>query len=129
MWTRYRTTTIEIDVLNSERYWLTIPDYEAWAKPVFSGAALATPSGKRLPAGVRITANDQNDGLVSHIAFDFVAPRKHIDRELQEMIFSIENIVPIKIAVSEGDLTIGEIHTLGLDIDHDYAEVVLDEME
>lgn len=129
MRTRYRTTTIEIDVLNSERYWLTIPDYEAWAKPMFSGAALTTPSGKRLPAGVRIKANDQNDGLVSHISFDFIAPRKHIDRELQEMVFSIESIVPIDIVVSEGDLTIDEIQVLGLDIDHEYAEVVRDETE
>lgn len=108
---------------------MTIPDYEAWAKPMFSGAALTAPSGKRLPAGVRIKANDQNDGLVNHIAFDFVVPRKHIDRELQEMVFSIENIVPIDITVIEGDLTLDEIHALGLDIDHEHAEVVRDEME
>lgn len=45
------------------------------------------------------------------------------------MVSSIENIVPIDIAVSEGDLTIDEIQALGLDIDHVYAEVVRDEME
>ncbi len=129
MRTRYRTTTIEIVVLNSERYWLTIPDYEAWAKPMFSGAALTAPSGKRPPAGVRIKANDQNGGLVSHISFDFIASRKHIDRGLQEMVFSIDNIVPLDIAVNEGDLTINEIQALGLEIDHEYAEVVQDEME
>lgn len=120
---RYRTTTIEVTILNSDRVWLTPGDYEDWADQVFKTSEYRTLEQGKIPGGVRATARLDDAGLVDSVTFHLTMPRKNVNRELQEALFSLERLVPISIAVTEGNLSSSEVEALEIGVDPAYIEV------
>lgn len=76
----------------------------------------------KIPGGVRVTARSDDAGLVDSVTFHLTMPRKNVNRELQEAMFSLERLVPISIAVTEGDLSVPEVEALEIDVDPAYIE-------
>lgn len=120
---RYRTTTIKVRILNSERAWLTPSDFEEWADQVFKSSEYRTLEQGKIPGGIRVTARPDDAGLVDNVTFHLTMPRKNVNRELQEALFSLERLVPISIAVTEGDLSLSEVEALEIGVDPAYIEV------
>ncbi|WP_295644450.1 hypothetical protein [uncultured Corynebacterium sp.] len=120
---KYRTTTIEMKVFNSERAWLTPQDFNEWVQGVFNRDDYATLEQGKIPGGVAVRTSGTENGLGDIITVHLAMPRKKINRELQDALFSLERVVPISITVEEGALSLAEIEALEISIDPAYAEI------
>jgi len=113
-----------MDVLNSDRRWLTKEDCEAWMWRVSPPQGFPEPPLKLLPSGTRIAAEEGADGLVDWIEVSFILPRRRISLDMQESIFSIERLVPVSVTITEDTLTSEEIAVQDISLDIGLAEQV-----